>query len=185
MAKIFRIEFSKRCLSFWGTGRNVPHRILKNSLAEEVGADSADGTAGEDTSETTSDEGPDGLERGFEHAAPIDVQFHLFVPFLGLIYFVGLDWGIRKRLFAFEERKQLIENNFFGVWANSPTFNKAAQLRGYKISCFYKLFKLFPIPHAGIVLFNCQRSIPRRVWGGLNSGLNHMPPISIARLRDK
>ena len=103
---------------------------LRSLSPEEVGADSADGTAGEDTSETTGDEGPDGLERGFEHAAPIDVQFHLFVPFLGLIYFVGLDWGIRKRLFAFEERKQLIENNFFGVWANSPTFNKAAQLRG-------------------------------------------------------
>ena len=47
-------------------------------------------------------------------------------------------------MFAFKKRKQLIENNFFGVWANSPTFNKAAQLRGYKISCFYKLFKLFP-----------------------------------------
>ena len=158
---------------------------LRSLSPEEVGADSADGTAGEDTSETTGDEGPDGLEHGFEHAAPIDVQFHLFVPFFGLLYLVGEPRNTRKSLFAFKKRKQLIENNFFGVWANSPTFNKAAQLRGYKISCFYKLFKLFPIPHAGIVLFSCQRSIPRRVWGGLNSGLNHMPPISIARLRDK
>ena len=60
-------------LSFLVFGGNIPHRILKTSLAKEVGADSADGTAGEDTSETTGDEGPDGLERGFEHAAPIDV----------------------------------------------------------------------------------------------------------------
>ena len=87
---MFRTRFSKRCLSFFVFGGNVPYTILKTSLAEEVGADSADGTAGEDTSETTGDEGPDGLERGFEHAAPIDVQFHLFVPFLfGLEFRVG------------------------------------------------------------------------------------------------
>ena len=88
---MFRIEFSKRRLSFFVFGGNIPHTILKTSLAEEVGADSANGTAGEDASETTGDEGPDGLERGFEHAAPINVQFHLFVPFsLGLWFRVGV-----------------------------------------------------------------------------------------------
>ena len=100
------------------------------TLVEEVGADPADGAAGKETAETAREEEPDCLERSFEHRAPIYFQFHLFVPFLGLLGLVGLDLGTRKSLFAFKKRKQLIENNFFGVWANTPTFNKAAQLRG-------------------------------------------------------
>ena len=59
---------------------------------------------------------------------PLPVSF--VCSFRVLLGLVGLDLGTRKSLFAFKKRKQLIENNFFGVWANSPTFNKAAQLRG-------------------------------------------------------
>ena len=70
---MFRTIFSKRRLSFFVIGGNIPHRILKTLLAEEVGADSADGTAGEETAETARDEGPDSLKRGFEHRAPINV----------------------------------------------------------------------------------------------------------------
>ena len=38
-------------LCFWVAGVNIPHRILKTSLAEEVGSDSADGAAGEEAAE--------------------------------------------------------------------------------------------------------------------------------------
>ena len=60
------------------------------TLVEEVGADPADGAAGEEASEIAREEGLDCLERGFEHRAPIDFRFHLFVPFFGLLGLVRL-----------------------------------------------------------------------------------------------
>ena len=66
-------------------GSSDPCAKGQATLVEEVGADPADGAAGEEAAETARDEGPDCLERGFEHRAPIDFQFHLFVPFVVLL----------------------------------------------------------------------------------------------------
>ena len=59
--------------------------------SDEVGTDSAEGAAGEESPERTGDERPNGFRDSLGHFKPINFQFHVCVPFL-LFVVVLLLW---------------------------------------------------------------------------------------------
>ena len=50
--------------------------------SDEVGSDAAEGAAGEESSERTGDERPNGFRYGLGHLEPVDFNFHVRVPFV-------------------------------------------------------------------------------------------------------
>ena len=75
-----RFGFGHGAIWFWSWG----------DFLQEVRPDAADGAAGEDAADGTSDERPNGLQRRFEHSRPVDFKFHLVCSFLWLFFNHGI-----------------------------------------------------------------------------------------------